>query len=287
MIPSSSDLSYFIEVANQLNFSRAADNLGISQPSLSLAMQRLEQAVGEKIFIRHKKGVTLTQVGKQLLVHARQLLQYWELTKLQAISAIQEVKGSFTIGCHPSVARYSLPRFLADLMTQYPHLEIKLEHDLSRKITDQVIDLNIDIAITVNPVKHPDLIIKKLYDDKITLWCGIGRRAIQDLRSDQLVLVCDPNLLQTQAILKNLKKAHINYGRLITSSSLEVVADLAESGCGVAILPKGVALSRKLKHVPDSPYYDDEICLVYRGENRDVKAIQVIAEAIRHAFKNF
>ena len=63
MVPSAAELEYFLEVSSTLNLSRASERLGISQPSLSLAIKRLEQSVGTELFIRHKHGVTLTQAA--------------------------------------------------------------------------------------------------------------------------------------------------------------------------------------------------------------------------------
>lgn len=284
MVPSPTDLLYFVEVANLLNLSRAAECLGISQPSLTLAMQRLETCIGVPLLNRHKRGVSLTKAGKQLLVHTRQLIQQWDSIKSETLSSMHAVQGSFTLGCHTSVALYSLPLFLADLLEKNPKLEIKLKHDASRKITEQVINLAIDVGIVVNPVKHPDLIIKKLADDKISLWQGKTSNQIQNIHSDRTLLICDPDLLQTQAILKKLKKQNIHYTQLITTNSLEVAADLAKSGAGIAILPGRVAETRDLIPVPRSPVHADEVCLLYRGEHRSIKAIQVITQAIKNAF---
>src|SRR3990167_1169865 len=104
MTPSPSDLSYFIEVANMSNLSRASEALGISQPSLTLAMQRLEQTVGAPLLVRHKRGVTLTKAGEQLLAHARDLMQRWENIKSEALASMHEVQGAISLGCHPTVA---------------------------------------------------------------------------------------------------------------------------------------------------------------------------------------
>lgn len=111
MIPSPADLTYFLEIANLLNLSRAAESLGISQPSLSLAIQRLEKSVGTTVLVRHKRGVSLTKAGKQLLAHTRQLMQHWDSIKSETLASVYEIQGNFSIGCHPSVALFSLPRF--------------------------------------------------------------------------------------------------------------------------------------------------------------------------------
>lgn len=288
MLPSSTELNYFIEVSSSLNLSRASERLGISQPSLSLAIKRLEQTIGTALFIRHKNGVTLTQAGKQLSMRARELIQYWEDTRCSALASQQEVQGYFTLGCHSAIAAYTLAGFLPDLMATYPKLEVHFKYDISRKITEQVINLSIDLGIVANPFKHPDLVIRKLGEDEVTFWVGEGDREIQDIHSNHAVIICEPELTQTQNLLKKCKQANIQSERVMTMNSLEMIANLTANGCGIGILPARVAEALypdKLRRISDAPVYNDEICLVYRNENRQVRAIQEMTEVIKKYFK--
>lgn len=289
MLPSAAELEYFLELSNSLNMSRASERLGISQPSLSLAVKRLEESVGTVLFIRHKHGVTLTQAGKQLLLHARHLLQYWEKTKSEALASQNEVQGYFTLGCSSTIAVYLVSEFLPNLLEKHPKLEIRLQHDLSRKITESVINLSIDIGIVVNPLRHPDLIIRKLCDDEVCFWTGEGARSIQDAQSKQAIILCDPDLAQSQSLLKQMKQAGIVSERLLTTNSLEVVASLTAKGCGIGIIPTRVARAMypdTLKRISDTPIFADEVCLIYRNENRNVQAIQAITAAIKEHIVN-
>src|SRR3990167_3951090 len=280
-IPSSTDLIYFMEAANQLNLSRAAESLGISQPSLTLAIQRLETLLGENIIHRHKKGVTLTCTGKQLLIHTRRLIEEWENVKSKTLDSLYEIQGNFTLGCHISLALDVLPRFLPTLLENNPNLEITLYHDLSRKITEKVLTHKVDIGIVANPIKHGDLIIRRLYNDKIKLWSNGKKNKNIDICSGKAILICDPELIQTKVILKKLEKEKFHYGRMLFSNSLEEIAKLTQSGCGIGILPSHVATHYRLKVVDEKIVYQDEICLLYRGEDRNIKSIQVITEAIK------
>jgi DNA-binding transcriptional LysR family regulator len=287
MLPSGSDLTYFVEAATSLNVSRAAERLGIAQPSLTLALQRLEHSLGTELFIRSKRGLQLTQAGKQLLLHTRDLLQRWEVVRGKAIASSQKAQGIYSVGCHVSVALYSLPHFLADILNDHPRLEVKLVHDLSRKITERVIRGEIDLGIVVNPVRHPDLVIHKLCDDEVGLWKGKGQRRVQDFSSGEAVLICDSDMLQAQTLLKKIKKDGTSFRRILTSSSLEVVTLLTESGAGVGIIPGRVA-SRvsSLRRVVGAPSFRDEICVLYRAESKGVKAIQTIVGEVIRAFRN-
>lgn len=282
MIASPNEIMYFIELAKTLNFSRASTRIGISQPSLSVAIKRLEHAINAELFIRDKHRVILTQAGKNLLSHSNQLLQLWNMTRANCLVSQKEIQGSITLGCHPSVALSLLPKCVPNLMSSYPKLDIQLRHDLSRKITEEVINLTIDIGVVVNPIQHPDLIIKQLFKDKITCWRSntIGSTAGE-------IIICDPELMQTQWLLKKLHKKGVKYKRLITSSNLEVAASLTASGVGIGILPTCVVMplyQDKLQCVSNAPIYEDNICLVYRHENRNSKAIEVTIEAIKNCY---
>jgi len=279
------DLRYFIEVSGILNLSRAAERLGISQPSLSAAMQRLERLTKARLLVRHKKGVSLTPAGGQLLAHAKRLQECWELVQGRVSLANEALQGRFVVGCHSAIALTYFGKFLPSLLEKYRKLTLQLKHDISRKILEGVLNSSIDIGIIVNPVKHPQLIMHKLYEDETAFWCVDSQQKKQTVFSDEALIICDPDLIQVQSLLKKIEKKGLSYGRILSSSSLEVVADLTANGCGVGILPASVAqYTGKLKKISHAPSCKDEIYLVYRPENRELKAIQLIVSAIKSFF---
>lgn len=287
MFPNTTDLKYFIEVSKTLNLTRASERLGISQPSLSVSIQRLEENIGVPLLIRSKKGVTPTQSGQQLLNHIQDMLHTWEKIKERTSSSHLEVAGQYTIGCHPSVALYSLPYFIQSLLENHPKLEIKCIHDLSRRITESVISMQISLGIVVNPVPHPDLVIQRLCSDVVTLWKGFGNSALQNPYSGKGILICDPDLIQTQDLFKKMKKTKIKYRNILSSSNLEVITELVASGCGFGIVPGRVAKRKsymKLQRIKQAPIFHDEICVIYRVENRNVPAIQIISQRLKKVF---
>lgn len=286
LLPSFTDIRYFLEVSQTGNISRASERLGISQPSLSLAIKRLEDALGTPLLLRTKNGVQLNQAGKNFSIEAKSLLNQWEQIKSQTLSNMDEVSGQYSIGCHPSVALYSLPFILKDLLQNNPELEINLRHDLSRKITEEVISFQVDFAIVVNPINHPDLVIKNLATDKVTLWKSkkMGKSTTPP------IIICDPALSQSQSILKKLEKAKIDYKRILTSSSLETIASLTAQNIGIGILPSRVAkLNPAYNLVPYSnqaPFFNDKICLIYRADAQKTKAARAIIDSIQDYFKD-
>ena len=284
MLPNFNDIRYFLEVSQTLNISRASERLGITQPSLSLAVQRLETALGSKLLVRTKGGVQLTPQGQKFTNHARGLLQDWESIRSEALNLQTEVTGQYTIGCHPSVAMYTLPFFLPKLLEKHPGLQVSLKHDLSRKITEDVISFKLDFGIVVNPVQHPDLVIQKLLSDEVTFWTSNQPSKNQDLNSDQAVLIADPELLQSQTLMKKAERQGLKFARSIGSSNLEVITSLVASKAGIAILPQRVATrvkTYKLKKVETKMVFADSICLVYRADMQKTEAAKTIIKEIR------
>lgn len=281
MLPSSSELIYFLEVARTLNLTSAARLLGITQPTLTLAMKRLEHSLGAELFIRSKKGLTLTNEGIILLKQAKSLLSSWQALESEVRDHQTQVRGKLSLGLHQSVALYTLPHVLPSLLSKHPLLEIELSHDLSRKITERVVDLDLDVGLVINPLRHPDLVMVKLGTDRVSLY-GPAKKEVQKR------IICDSNLLQAQFILKKMSKGPFKDYPLLTTSSLEVASELCAQGLGLSVLPGRVAQQQKhlqLQALLDSPTFEDELYLIYRIEKKGQPGVEALNHELKKAFK--
>ncbi|WP_374078352.1 LysR family transcriptional regulator [Bdellovibrio bacteriovorus] len=269
-------LKYFKIVARTGNMSRAAQELHVSQPTLTVAMKKLEDLLGVTLFERSKKGVTLTPSGLQIYQYSDQMVELWEEMLREAGSLDQTVKGTIRLGVHPSVARYTLPVFLPSLLKEHPQLNIQLMHDLSRNVLQMIRDSFVDVGLVMNPEKHPDLVIKEICEDEVTVWKKKGS-AISD------TLIYDPNLFQAQTILERLQKKGVRYSRKIPSSNLEVIASLLQVGAGHAILPKRVILANtaSIEEAHEQiTSFKDSLCLVYRPSLKRTATGKAFIEAV-------
>jgi DNA-binding transcriptional LysR family regulator len=130
----------------------------------------------------------------------------------------------------------------------------------------------------VNPVRHPDLVIKPVAKDEFGFWTAKEANSVNRPDSPHPVLLCEPELLQAQHLLRKLRQ---KFPRTVHSPSLEVIASLANSGAGIGLLPGRVARQWKnLKHLPELPVFQDEIALLYRAENRRVAAFRELAQRL-------
>lgn len=255
-----SDIKNFLTVCETRNMTRASEIIGLSQPALSYAIKRLESALGGELFIRLKNGIELTKLGEQFKQRARRLLYEWEQVSNLAQPGTDFVQGCYVFAIHPSVALSTLEFFFPALQRTFPQLDFNLIHGISREMTEKVISWEADFGIVVNPIRHPDLVIHRLYKDEV---------AIFHTPSAEDKLIYDSQLAQSQHILHKLQKKNRVAGK-ITSANLEVVAKLTAMGLGYGILPARVASQYpQLKRLADSPVFSDDICLVYRAEKHN------------------
>tara|TARA_B110001454_G_C12723340_1_gene436801 strand:- start:17136 stop:17981 length:846 start_codon:yes stop_codon:yes gene_type:complete len=277
MLATPTEIEYFIEVYQTRHVSKSAIRLGVTQPTLTLSLQRLEEKLGVKLFHRTKQGVVATDQGTLFYKKAHGLLDSWNDLHHDLGQSMENIQGHFKIGCHQSVGAYTLPRFLEGLHKEAPGIDIDLVHDFSRKITERVVSYDIDLGFVVNPVRHPDLILKKMGDDRVLFW-----RA-RDTVNVPKKIFADANMMQIQSILGKTHAKEFHDWQLVNSNSLELIRTLTLAGQGVGILPERVAKADGADLVPyDSklPIFEDKIFVAYR---RDVLANRAGRELVRLA----
>ncbi|KTD11674.1 LysR family transcriptional regulator [Legionella gratiana] len=284
MLPSASDLIYFYEVAKESNFSRAAKKLHISQPSLSFSIKRLEQLLNTHLFIRHTQGVTLTRAGNTLFENFESLLAQWHSLTTTIKEENQHVKGKVTISCYSTLCSH-LSEISADLLRQYPELEIHFKHGLSPEIMQNIIEGNVDIGIMTDPHPHANVIIRNIAETEFGFWVSCKQSAEVDLYSDELLILADLKISPSQYLLNELQKLrpHKPAPRICNVDQIEAVAGMAVNNHGVAILPNcyiELHFKDQLKKIEDAPIYVKPLCLVYRPDVQQIAAVKIVLEAI-------
>lgn len=254
-----SDLENFEKTASFNTISEAAKSIGMTQPSLSQSIKRLESDLGVTLFYRTKSGVGLTPDGKLIFIQAKKALNSLEMIKTSSNDQNSFLGRTITIGCHTAVGAYTLPKAFSKLKIKCPNFKIDIVHGSSRNIQELVQNGKVDFGIVVNPNKVPDMIIKEVAKDEVFVWTKSSNT--EDLDK----IICNLDIFQTQTILKKWDKAPLE---IINSESFELVTRLTEKGFGFGIIPeRAVKLTKiKLFKHPDLPSDKDSICLLYRPE---------------------
>ncbi len=267
------DIENFVATAGCRTIIQAATKLEISQPALSESLKRLESDVGATLFYRSRTGIEFTPSGKVFLTKAQDLLRSLHDLEFPTDKDTLFAGRSITIGCHVTVAQYTLPKALRHIRAAAPDYRVELRHDLSRNIQVDIQRGAIDVGIVINPAEIPDLVIQKLTTDTVGVWKGKG-----DV--DTNTIICNTDLFQTQSILKKWKNKS---AKIINTDSLELICSLVNENIGLGIAPtKAVDVSGlKLEQVTSLPTFTDEVCLVYRPEFGRTPAEKIVIEGIK------
>ena len=264
------DINNFIEVSSASSFSMAARKLEVTQPALSESIKRLEKDLQVKLFYRAKAGISLTPEGKRSLEKAKNIQNL-----LYSLGEQKEEFSPVTLGCHPAIGSFFLPKFFRLMDQAAPGHKIQLKHDLSRNIQADIQTGTIDIGIVVNPLKNPDLVIKPFAHDNVRVWKAKNKKA-------QEKIIADTDLFQVQSILKSWKKTPTN---IIHTSSFDLIGRMVNEGCGYGIIPERAVklLKLNLTTVPGSPVFKDTFNIVYRPEfgksDYETRVIRLVLES--------
>lgn len=284
----STHLEYFVKIAELGSLTAAARALHVSQPSLSVAVRRLEEQLDTKLFVRTRRGVVLTRTGEVLLRETRQAARALTAARDEIHGLETEPRGEFTLGVHESLGAYCLPGFMARFLGEHPGIQLSLWNGNSREVQRAVVEREIDLGLVVNAEPHPDCVIQELFRDRVELvvareLAGTKRKNVARVVGAHPLLYV-PALRQVQYILGALANDGVRPVRQLSCSSMELVKSLVLEGVGVGILPFRVATYRvapgRLVALP-GPSFEDTISLVRRYDLHDTHAVRLLLTALR------
>ncbi|MBI2774148.1 MAG: LysR family transcriptional regulator [Chloroflexi bacterium] len=239
-------LRYFLGVAEQHHFTRAARELGVAQPSISRQIRVLEAELGTSLFHRMRGNVALTPAGEALLPWARRLIG-------DAATAADEVRelaglrrGRLSVGATPSITVAILPAALSELRTTYPGIELKLREAGSRDLIGEVYEGTLDLALVILPVRHRSLCTVPLLREELVVAVTkdhpFARRdglALTELRDVPLVMFREGYDLR-ETTLAACAAAGFDPHLAVEGAEMDGVLRMTAAGLGVAIVPSMV-----------------------------------------------
>lgn len=282
-------LRYLQTIARAGSLSAAARALGVSQPALTGAVQRLEEQLGAQLLHRNRDGVALTEAGDTLLRHAVDILSAFERMELEVRGTQEELKGRFTLGCHDSLGAYFLPGFMRSFLAEAPGLELTLWNGSSAEVRDAVLDREIHYGLIVNPLAHPDLVLVRLFPDAMDFFVNAEEPLVPGIPEAHARLLRGPLLYagrvaQCQELLRTLAGEQVLPPRMLSCGDLELVKSLTLGGLGVGVLPRRVAAyghPGKLRRLhPGLPNIPDLIYLAWRADLPRMRGATVLKDAL-------
>src|SRR5258708_6255576 len=200
-------LRYVVAVARARNFSRAAEQCHVSQPSLSQQVQKLENELGERLFDRMKREVKLTSHGETFLRRAVRILEEADAAKREAADAKSLLSGTLTVGVLPTIAPYLLPDVMAAFTEKFPGVQIVVQEDTTTRLLKLALGYEIDFALASQPIHNERLEINELFSEELLLALPPGhlltrkrRVAAADLEGERLLVMKEGHCLGDQVL---------------------------------------------------------------------------------------
>ena len=284
-------LKYTLAVAEQGNFTLAAEKCFVTQPTLSMQVQKLEEELDIELFNRKAKPITLTAVGEKIIAQAKVILE--EAKRMNDVVATERgvVEGHFRIGIIPTVMPTLLPLFLNTFIKKFPKVNLKIEELNTASIVEELSTGKLNAGIAATPLDHPQLIEKPLYYEPFVGYTpkshplsSIKKLEVEDLEKMDILVLEDGhcfrehvlNLCQTSRKLKSFD---------LKSGSFETLIRLANEGMGMTLLPylQTRALSEKDKEnlrYFESPEPAREISMIYSKNLLKIPIIEALSETI-------
>lgn len=294
------ELRYVVALAQERHFGRAAAKCFVTQPTLSLALAKLEDELGLQLFERNKTEVLITDRGHAIVEQARRVLdEAAKITQL-ARGSKDELVGPLKIGVIPTIGPYLLPELVPALKKRAPQMPLEIEENLTGHLTPMLRDGDIDCAIVALPFLVSGVLSTPLYDEKMSVVVPSGhawqsKKSVKraELANENVLLLNTGHCFRDQVVEacpgQNNTAAEGRAG-----SSIETIRNMVASGLGISVLPDG-ALSRQHsnKLVTALPFADPapsrRIGIAWResfGRKRAVGAIVAAIADIKSAWVN-
>ncbi len=286
-------LQYVLAVAEHKNFTLAAEKCFVTQPTLSMQIQKVEEELNIQIFDRTKKPIQLTDIGQKIVNQAKNIVN--EADRMKDIVEQQKgfIGGEFKLGIIPTVMPTLLPMFLNTFVKKYPKVKLIIEELNTDDIILRLKNGNLDAAIAATPLNEEKLKEIVIYYEPFVAYIPEKHRIadkkeieVSDLNLDEILLLQDGHCFRDGILnlCKNQDVAPANNFQ-IQSGSFETLIKLADEGLGLTLLPYLHTLDLKeqdklkLKHFKD-PKPAREISLIFPRTELKIQIIDALRQSI-------
>ncbi|MFC5302058.1 hydrogen peroxide-inducible genes activator [Azospira restricta] len=239
------ELRYIVTLARERHFGRAADKCHVSQPTLSVALKKVEQRIGALLFERSSADVRLTPLGEQVAAQAERVLE--EAAKLDeiAVQGKDPLVGPLRLGVIYTIAPYLLPRLIPALHARAPQMPLYLQENFTVRLAEQLRRGELDVAVLALPFSEPGIVTRAVYDEPFRVALPAGhpfckRQTIpsEDLTAEHLLLLGQGNCFRDQVVQACPQLSEPGgLERALEGSSLETLRHMVASGAGLSVVP--------------------------------------------------
>lgn len=286
-------LQYVLAVAEYRNFTVAAKHSYVTQPTLSMQVQKLEDELDVQIFDRGKKPIAITEVGKKIVMQAKNIVA--EADRIQDIVDQDKgfIGGEFTLGIIPTIMPTLLPMFLKNFINKYPRVNLLLKEQPTENLIKNIADGHLDAAIAATPLEIEFIKERPLYYEPFVGYVPNGHRLFKsdkidatDLDINDVLLLQDGHCFREGVInLCNAAGNNVNEHFQLQSGSFETLVNLANEGLGMTLLPYLNTLELEDDRKKQLRYFNDppparEISLIYHKNELKMQITNALIDVI-------
>jgi len=300
------ELRYIVTLSQEQHFGRAAERCHVSQPTLSVAVKKLEEELGVALFERSKTRVSPTPMGEQIVAQSQNVLEQAAAIKDIASSGKDQLSSPLKVGAIFTIGPYLFPHFIPVLQSLAPDMPLYVEESYTATLRQRLRKGELDVIIISLPFTEADVVTQTLYEEPFVVLLPnnhpLAKKsevAAKDLVDENLLMLGEGHCFRDQ-IIDSLPALEVklpgdkSQNRIKTAtegSSLETMRHMVASGMGVTILPESAAIS---PYAPGSlvtrPLADQQarraVALAWRASFPRHKAVDVLRKAILRSRKN-
>ena len=296
------ELRYVVAVARERHFGRAAESCFVSQPTLSVAIKKLEEELGVMVFERGGGEIGITPVGAQIVAQAERVLEQSAAIKEIATRGKDPLNEPLRLGVIYTIAPYLLPPLVKRIIGDAPHMPLILQENFTVRLIDLLKRSEIDAAIMALPLPDSGLIVQPLYDEDFVVaiprehpWKTREKISASDLKGETMLMLGAGHCFRDQVLeacpeLDALSIAswtqESGMQKTFEGSSLETIRHMVASGIGVTVLPRTSVPSplprdSLLRYLPfEAPVPGRRVVLAWRKTFPRRAAIEALRSAI-------
>jgi LysR family transcriptional regulator, hydrogen peroxide-inducible genes activator len=292
------ELKYIVAVAREKHFGHAAEACFVAQPTLSVAIKKLEDELGVIIFERGGTEISTTPLGAQIVAQAERVLEQTAAIKEIAKQNKDPLAGPFRLGIIYTIAPYLLPSLVKTMIDTVPQMPLVLQENFTVRLIELLRQGELDAAIMALPFASHGLMVQPLYDEPFVValprhhpWAERDSISSEDLKSETMLLLGNGHCFRDQVLevcpeMSRFSTSGDGIARTFEGSSLETIRHMVASGIGITVLPRASVPDMNLKdgmlrYVPFSePVPSRRVAIAWRKSFTRHAAIEAVRKAI-------
>jgi LysR family hydrogen peroxide-inducible transcriptional activator len=292
------ELKYIVAVAREKHFGHAAEACFVAQPTLSVAIKKLEDELGVVIFERGGTEISMTPLGTQIVAQAERVLEQTAAIKEIAKQNKDPLAGPLRLGVIYTIAPYLLPTLVKTMIDRVPQMPLVLQENFTVRLIELLRQGELDAAIMALPFSDQGLMVQALYDEPFIValpkhhaWAQRDSIAAEELKSETMLLLGNGHCFRDQVLevcpeMSRFSTTGDGIARTFEGSSLETIRHMVASGIGITVLPQASVRDMEtndgmLRYVPFSePAPSRRVVIAWRKSFTRRAAIEAVREAV-------